>query len=212
MTFKVIEGNFTIQPYQRFGAPRSNGRTHQGVDLCDGTSRKCLAAHTGAVEKRAYNSIAGYSVWLHHDNGTSAMYVHITKASYNTLKKGQVIRKGGYVCMSGRTGNPTAILLHYEYHVKGVPVDPLPYISETNMTDDIKRKVYDQKVNKEGRDDIAAKYTVHTIDQWWDGSGVEEYVRDYARQQEKLAVMEKELETFKQSEKLVQLYNILSDK
>jgi hypothetical protein len=135
MTYPVAQGEFPeLKPIQSFGAPR-DGHPHYGIDIANGKSFKCLVWKNGRLEKRPYNNTAGYSFWIYHDDGTKSLYCHITKESFAGMGNGKV-KAGQAVAVAGRTGNATGICIHYEYHIKGEPVNPIDYfnVSPDNMT------------------------------------------------------------------------------
>jgi hypothetical protein len=132
MKYKIAVGEFPEpKRMQLFGAPR-DAQSHQGHDLANGVNFQCKILKNGRIVKRAYNSTAGYSFWVEHTDGTRSLYCHITKSSYNTIPDGLLVKAGQFVGVAGNTGNATAIVLHYEYHINRKPVDPLPYIIEEN--------------------------------------------------------------------------------
>ncbi|WP_427138657.1 peptidoglycan-binding protein [Psychrobacillus psychrodurans] len=66
------------------------------------------------------------------------MYAHLKSF---TVKIGQNVKQGQQIGIKGTTGNSTGIHLHFEIHIPsyeaGQPnaVNPLNYISETDITD-----------------------------------------------------------------------------
>jgi murein DD-endopeptidase MepM/ murein hydrolase activator NlpD len=104
-----------------WGAPRSGGRRHQGVDMLAPTGTPLQAVVSGVINQTT-NPLGGVALQLFGDNGTRYYYAHLS--AYEGLPgwvpQGTVV---GYV---GDTGNAAGVPhLHFEIHPGGgVPVNP----------------------------------------------------------------------------------------
>lgn len=111
-----------------WGAPRSGGRRHQGVDMM-GAMGTPLAAITDGVVTRAGNSgLGGITLWLRDDNGNLYYYAHNRS---NAVGPGTRVRAGQIIAYLGMTGNAryTAPHLHFEFRPGGRgPVNPTPLV------------------------------------------------------------------------------------
>lgn len=107
-----------------WGAPRSGGRSHEGVDMISPGGTPLVAAATGSVLFKT-NALGGNAVWLSASDGTKYYYAHLSawEGSNRPVSKGDII---GYV---GATGNTDVEHLHFEVHPGGgVAVNPYPYV------------------------------------------------------------------------------------
>ena len=108
-----------------WGAPRSGGRSHQGVDMMASSGTPIYAPVTGNVSHRGV-SLGGLSFFLYGDNGNTYFGTHLSGyAASGHVVAGTVI---GYV---GATGNANGINhLHFEiWPGGGAPVNPYPTVA-----------------------------------------------------------------------------------
>ena len=107
-----------------WGAARSGGRSHEGVDMMSPAGTPLVAVESGSVQFKT-TRLGGNSVWLNGASGTRYFYAHLSawEGSSRSVSQGEVI---GYV---GATGNTTANHLHFEVHPGGGrAVNPYPYV------------------------------------------------------------------------------------
>jgi murein DD-endopeptidase MepM/ murein hydrolase activator NlpD len=108
-----------------WGAPRSGGRTHQGVDLIGARGLPLVAVVDGFVQQKV-NRLGGNSVWLSGVDGNKYYYAHLDSwAAAGSVTAGTVIGT------LGDTGNAKYSVphLHFEIHPGGgAAVNPYPTV------------------------------------------------------------------------------------
>lgn len=106
-----------------WGAARSGGRSHEGVDMMAPSGTPLVAVESGYAEFKT-TRLGGNSVWVNGNSGTRYFYAHLSawEGSSRNVSQGEVI---GYV---GATGNTTANHLHFELRPGGRAVNPYPYV------------------------------------------------------------------------------------
>ncbi len=117
-----IGGNYGFA--DTWGAPRSGGRSHQGVDMIAAPGVPIIAAEAGIV-RFSSNRLGGNAAWLAGNSGTTYYYAHLSSYVGNS---GSVSR-GQQIGRNGQTGNAGTPHLHFEVHPGGGrAVNPYPYV------------------------------------------------------------------------------------
>lgn len=100
---------------------------HTGVDWAAPSGTPVRAAAGGRVVKSTNELLTGGGnvIRIEHGGGLETDYVHLF-ARY--VARGQMVSAGMVIGAVGSTGAATGNHLHFEVHVNGAPVDPLPYL------------------------------------------------------------------------------------
>lgn len=100
-------------------------KSHQGVDYTIPEGSRVFATADGTVTSVAMrNSTSGQTVTIDHGNGYETLYGHLSRI---LVHKGQRVRRGDIIALSGDTGLSLAPHLHYEVRLNGMRVDPIHY-------------------------------------------------------------------------------------
>ena len=115
-----------------FGAPRSGGRTHTGLDFPAAAGTRVGAAGVGVVEFAGWNN-GGYGnlVVVRHRLGYTTWYAHMSSVA---VASGQSVVGGTRIGYVGSTGNSTGPHLHFELRKNAVPIDSMPYLLQAVAT------------------------------------------------------------------------------
>ncbi len=114
----------TVSFVDSWGAPRSGGRSHQGVDLMSPAGTPNVAVVSGEVRQKD-GDLSGLGVYLYGDDGNSYWYFHLSgyEGPPRRVQQGEVV---GYVGSSGNA-DVSAPHTHFEYHPGGGrAVNPYP--------------------------------------------------------------------------------------
>ena len=102
-----------------YGNPR--GRRHSGADIKTRPNDSIRAAFDGLVVLSSPYYGYGNCIILRHTNGLETLYSHNSK---NFVKKGDKVKAGQVIALTGRTGRATTEHLHFECRIKGRHFNP----------------------------------------------------------------------------------------
>lgn len=114
-----------------WGAPRSGGRTHKGVDMIAARGTPIVAIYSGTVSRLSNSTLGGKSVYFYSDAGDLYYYAHLD--DWGDIAAGQSVPAGYVLGYNGSTGNAPDYLphLHFEYHPGGgSAVNPYPLVRD----------------------------------------------------------------------------------
>lgn len=113
-----------------WGAPRSGGRSHKGVDMIAARGVPIVAIYSGTVYRLSTSTLGGKSVYFTSDAGDLYYYAHLD--DFGDISAGQHLSQGYVLGYNGSTGNAPDYLphLHFEYHPGGgSAVNPYPLVA-----------------------------------------------------------------------------------
>ena len=114
-----------------YGAPRSGGRSHEGVDIIDKAGQWIYAVKDGTLTKKyldAPGSLGGNGWRLTIADGTYFFYAHMS-AFAPGLSVGSAVKAGQIIGQIGMTGDAPIPHLHFEVHPGGgASVNPTPVV------------------------------------------------------------------------------------
>ena len=111
-------------------------QSHQGVDYTIPEGSRVFATADGRVKEIASRSTAGRTIVIDHGNGYETSYSHLLAVN---VRRGQEVRRGDIIGLSGNTGLSIAPHLHYEVRHNGMRVDPIHYFFMELSPDDYQR-------------------------------------------------------------------------
>lgn len=106
-----------------YGAARSGGRRHEGIDIMAAEGTPIVAAATGVVVGLDTSALGGISLY-HRDQDERTIYFYGHLQRYRAgLKVGDLVRQGEVVAHVGTTGNAPAGTPHLHFSIHTV-TDP----------------------------------------------------------------------------------------
>lgn len=109
-----------------YHAPRNGGRIHEGFDITAACGTKLVAVRNGKVLRRGFDPVLYGNFLLIHGEGERRNYFYSHLLRPARVRRGQRVLEGERVGQVGETGNAagTGCHLHFEIHVRGVPINP----------------------------------------------------------------------------------------
>ncbi len=112
-----------------WGAPRSGGRSHQGVDMMAPHGTPVYAITSGRITRMSTSGLGGISLYMYGDDGNEYFYTHL-QGYASGIGSGTRVDAGTHIAYVGSTGNASSSAphLHFEVHPGGGgAVNPYPY-------------------------------------------------------------------------------------
>lgn len=109
---------------------------HAGVDIPGPVGTPVYATADGVVGRSGRAGGYGNLVTVNHGKGIETRYGHLSKilvASNTRVRRGQLIG------LMGSTGRSTGSHLHYEVRVDGAAVNPMPFMQNASVADQVGR-------------------------------------------------------------------------
>ena len=116
-------------PDARVISPYGGARRHSGVDLKTKPNDEIYAAFDGEVVASGPYYGYGNCIRIKHAYGLETLYSHQSK---NMVKKGDKVKAGQVIGLTGRTGRATPEHLHFEVSFGGKRLDPAIIFDHSN--------------------------------------------------------------------------------
>ncbi len=125
-----VQGITPSQLADTWGAPRSGGRTHKGIDIFAKRETPILSATEGIVLRKGENRLGGRTITIIGPAGWRHYYAHMER--YTNHEIGDWVEQGEVIGYVGNSGNArtTPTHLHYGIYELGGPAhNPYPYLT-----------------------------------------------------------------------------------
>jgi len=107
---------------------RAYDSTHKGIDLTAPRGHSVFAAMDGRISAVGRDRKLGFFVKIDHGNGLETLYGH---NSVNLVAVEDFVLRGQIIARVGSTGNSTGPHVHFEVRIDGQPVNPGPWLNDT---------------------------------------------------------------------------------
>ena len=105
---------------------------HSGIDYGGPTGSPVIAPNEGVVSWAGRTDRRGNGLIIDHGAGVYSGYYHLSEA---IAEQGRRVARGQTIGLIGATGLATGPHLHWEVVVRGVTVDPIPWIRAREVPD-----------------------------------------------------------------------------
>ena len=127
-----VKGISRNQLRDTWGSARSQGRSHEGIDIMAERGTKVYSTTEGLVADLRNNNLGGKVIWILGPSGSWHYYAHLD-GHKRGLNVGDYVHKGDLIGYVGNTGNArhTAPHLHYGIYLNGKgrgAVNPYSYL------------------------------------------------------------------------------------
>jgi murein DD-endopeptidase MepM/ murein hydrolase activator NlpD len=110
---------------------------HAGVDIPGPMGTPIYATADGVIGRAGRFGGYGNLITVNHGKGIETRYGHLSKilVAPNTR-----VRRGQLIGLMGSTGRSTGSHLHYEVRIDGAAVNPMPFMQNANVLDQIQER------------------------------------------------------------------------
>jgi len=130
-TFPLRGGRFTSGYGLRVDPFTSRWTFHGGVDIATPRGTKVYASANATVKYVGWGKGYGKLVVLKHKYGYTSWYGHLSEWK---VKKGDAVKQGQLIALSGNTGRSTGPHLHYEVRRFNLRKNPLEVLDFNHIT------------------------------------------------------------------------------
>lgn len=124
-----VQGIHADELANTWGASRSEGRTHEGIDIFARRGTPVVAATQGVVVRKGWNRLGGKTVTVVGPSGWYHYYAHLD--DWDDPAAGDWVEAGTVLGYVGDTGNAkgTPPHLHYGIYAGGEARNPYPLLT-----------------------------------------------------------------------------------
>lgn len=124
-----VEGVAAEDLFDTWGAARSGGRSHEGIDIFARRRTPVRSTTRGIVARRSENPLGGSTVTILGPGGWRHYYAHLQ--AYGGYAEGERVVAGAVIGFVGTSGNapPGAPHLHYGIYTREGPGNPYPLLA-----------------------------------------------------------------------------------
>jgi peptidoglycan LD-endopeptidase LytH len=112
-----------------WGAPRSGGRKHKGVDIFGPMGQEVYAITSGVIARHTNSRLGGLGLYLAGDDGNTYYYAHL-RSVLPGYGPGRRVEAGEWIAENGDSGNARGGVPHIHFEVRpggGGPISPYPF-------------------------------------------------------------------------------------
>jgi len=115
-----------------WGGARSEGRSHEGIDIFAPRGTPIKATTAGVISKVGQNNLGGRVVVIVGPGGAGHYYAHME--DYADISTNDWVNAGDVIGYVGNSGNAngTPPHVHYGIYINGHAVNPYPLLSKNN--------------------------------------------------------------------------------
>lgn len=148
-TFAIpVLGVKKLELTDTWGQARSNGRTHEGIDIIAPRGSVIVSPTKAIVIRIGKDNLGGNVVYTANAGGERFYYAHLDSVEKN-LKVGQELAIGDVIGYVGNTGNASATVPHLHFGISGKKgaTNPFPRLTK-ELSSETQRKVLAREVMK----------------------------------------------------------------
>lgn len=119
-------------------------RMHTGLDFKVKVGTPVYATADGVVEFAGVQNGYGNVIIINHGNGFKTLYGHLSR---HKVRKGQKVKRGDEIALSGNTGISSGPHVHYEVIKDNKKIDPAPYFYHDLSAEDYAKFLENAKKN-----------------------------------------------------------------
>lgn len=125
-----VQGVTKSQLHDTYGAPRSGGRRHEGIDIFAPRNTPVLSTTDGYVAAVGHNGLGGRVVSVTGPAGWRHYYAHLER--WGNVRQGQWVEPGTIIGYVGNSGNARTTPTHLHYGIypeSGGSLNPYPLLA-----------------------------------------------------------------------------------